>query len=199
MKQIILIGSGGHANSCIDVIKSEGKFKIYGFVSNEKSLKLSYPLVGNDTDLSKVYKKCKNAIISIGSIKNPKKRIKIFKLLKKLNFKLPVIKSPNSYISPSAKIDEGSIIMHHVLINSNSVIGKNCILNTKSLIEHDVTIGDNVHISTAAVINGSVTVEDNTFIGSNATIKHGVKIGKNCVISAGAFLNKNLKSGSLFK
>ena len=32
MKKIILIGGGGHALSCIDVIESEKKFKIVGIV-----------------------------------------------------------------------------------------------------------------------------------------------------------------------
>jgi UDP-3-O-[3-hydroxymyristoyl] glucosamine N-acyltransferase len=28
--------------------------------------------------------------------------------------------------------------MHHALVNANTKIGKNCIINTKALIEHDV-------------------------------------------------------------
>ena len=31
-KKIILVGSGGHAEACIDVIESEKKFKILGLV-----------------------------------------------------------------------------------------------------------------------------------------------------------------------
>ncbi len=31
-KTHILIGAGGHAQSCIDVIESEGKFKIIGLL-----------------------------------------------------------------------------------------------------------------------------------------------------------------------
>ena len=35
MNNIILIGGGGHAYSCIDVIEAERKFKIIGLIDNK--------------------------------------------------------------------------------------------------------------------------------------------------------------------
>ena len=32
MKEVILIGAGGHARACIDVIELDGKYKIAGFI-----------------------------------------------------------------------------------------------------------------------------------------------------------------------
>ena len=37
MEKLIVIGSGGHAASCIDVIESTKKFKIIGFYVIEKN------------------------------------------------------------------------------------------------------------------------------------------------------------------
>ena len=51
MNEIILIGSGGHARACIDVIELSGQFKIVGFVEkNEKDnqVSLGYPIIGTD-------------------------------------------------------------------------------------------------------------------------------------------------------
>ena len=45
-----------------------------------------------------------------------------------------------SYCLEKPKIENGSIIMHNVVINSNARIGKNCIINTGAIIEHDVII-----------------------------------------------------------
>ena len=36
MKKIILIGAGGHAKSCIDVIELQNKYKIIGLIDNKK-------------------------------------------------------------------------------------------------------------------------------------------------------------------
>ena len=35
MKKLILIGTGGHAKACIDVIKEQKKYKIIGLVEKE--------------------------------------------------------------------------------------------------------------------------------------------------------------------
>ena len=39
MKKIIVVGSGGHAKACIDVIEKQKKFKILGIIENIKSKK----------------------------------------------------------------------------------------------------------------------------------------------------------------
>ena len=78
--------------------------------------------------------------------------------------------------------------MNHAVVNANSSIGKNCIINTKSNIEHGVSIGDFCHISTCSVINGDSVVGSGTFVGSNATISNGIILKDNSVISAGKFV-----------
>ena len=79
----------------------------------------------------------------------------MFCRLKDFGANIPKIKSPYSYISKHSNFDEGTIILHDVIVNANVNIGKNCIINSKSLLEHDVIIGDHSHIST------NVTVKKN--------------------------------------
>ena len=38
MKKIIIIGAGGHAKSCIDVIEKSKKYKIIGLFASKKEL-----------------------------------------------------------------------------------------------------------------------------------------------------------------
>ena len=201
MNNLIIIGNGGHAISCIEVIEAENKFKILGLVTEKhavKNHKIKYSHIGSDIDFIKLFKKSKNAFIAIGFIKDSINRANLFNKLKKIGYYLPVIVSPTSYKSDQSTLDEGTILMHNSFINSQVKIGKNCIVNTGSIIEHEATIGDNVHISTSAVVNGAVEIGSGSFIGSNSVIKEGVKIGKNCIVSAGSFLRRDLKSGARF-
>jgi sugar O-acyltransferase (sialic acid O-acetyltransferase NeuD family) len=179
MKEIIIIGAGGHTRSIIDVIEQEGKFSIIGIVDNTLAVGskvLNYKVIGNDNDLKQLRENYKYAIIGVGQIKTSTIREKLFIKLKELGFTLPVIISPRAYVSKYAKIEEGTIIMHDVLVNVNAKVGKNCIINTKALLEHDSIVEDFCHISTGVVINGGVIVKQNSFIGSNATIKEYIKV-----------------------
>jgi len=178
-EKIVLLGGGGHCHSVIDVIEQENKYQIIGIVDKKELIGtnvLGYKIIASDDDLEKIYKTCKNAIITVGQIESNQVRVKLFNKLKTIGFNLPIIVSPFAYISKHSFIDEGTVIMHHSLINANVNIGKNCIINSKSLIEHDVIIEDNCHISTASVINGAVLVKANTFYGSNATSKQNIVV-----------------------
>jgi sugar O-acyltransferase (sialic acid O-acetyltransferase NeuD family) len=190
-EKIILIGGGGHCKSVIDVIEQESRFIIEGIVdlpAKKGEKVLSYEILANDDDIVELTEHYKYFFITIGHLHSPKRRIEIYKLLKQYKRILPVIISPTAYISKNAKIEEGTIIMHQVVINADAFIGKNCIINNKALIEHDAVIGDHCHISTGAIVNGGVNVGEKSFFGSGAVSKQYVNIPKNSYIKANSIV-----------
>ena len=187
MKNLYLIGGGGHCNSCIDVIELENKYRIKGIFDIEEKIGKnisSYEIIGCDDDISNYCDKDNFFLITIGQIYNPDLRKKYFNM----NLNLAKVISPRAYVSKKAKISEGTIVMHDAIINSGAQIGKNCIINTKSLIEHDSVIGNNCHISTGAIINGSVVVGDDTFIGSGSVTSHSITIEKKSFFKANSLV-----------
>jgi len=201
MKKIILIGAGGHAHACIDVIEQCKKYNIAGLITKKKltSKIFGYPILGTDKKLKKISKKIKYALISLGQIKSSKIRINLYKKVTEAGFELPIIISPYAYVSPRAEIGKGTIIMHGAVVNAKAIIGKNCIINTNCIVEHDVIVADHCHVSTGAILNGKVSLGKGSFVGSGSVIREEVKIGNNCVIGANTFLRQNLASGTIYK
>ena len=200
MDEIILLGSGGHARSCIDVIEQEDRFRIAGLVEQDGSNadhNLGYPIVGVDDDLEILRKKYTYALVTVGHIKSPETRIKIYKILKTFEYQLPIVISPSAYISKHTEINEGTIIMHGAIVNAGAVIANNCIINSKALIEHDAIIGNHSHIATGAIVNGGVSVGSESFIGSGVVTKQYISIGNNCSVGAGVTLKSDVKSGQV--
>jgi sugar O-acyltransferase (sialic acid O-acetyltransferase NeuD family) len=191
MKEIILIGGGGHCRSVIDVIEQEGLFEIAGIVDKSEllgSAVLGYPVIGNDDDLATLAKRYKYALITVGQIKSSLLRVRLFNLATKAGFTLASIISPNAYVSRHSAIGDGVVIMHDALINAGSMIGDNCIINSKALIEHDCQIFKHCHISTNATINGGVIVESGCFVGSGVITKESITIRKNSFSKAGSLV-----------
>jgi len=200
MDKIVLVGAGGHAKACIDVIETEKKYSIYGLVeksSIDNQEILGYKIVGSDDDLEKIFREVGCALVTVGQIKSPAIRGRLFETLKSIGFNLPVIASPFAHLSKHSSIGDGSIIMHGAVVNASAGIGKNCIINNKALVEHDVKIQDHCHIATGAIINGDVTIGRGTFIGSGAVIYNGISIGDNCVVAAGLTIKRSIKNNSV--
>lgn len=174
--KLILIGGGGHCHSVIDVIEQENCYQIAGIVDTPENLGkqvLGYSVIATDDQLAELYGQYQHALVTVGQIKSSELRVRLYQQLKAIGYQLPVIISPLAYVSKHAQVDEGTVVMHHALVNANASIGKNCIINSKALIEHDAQIHDHCHIATASVINGGVVVQANTFVGSNATSVQG--------------------------
>lgn len=191
MKNLILIGAGGHCKSCIDVIEEQGEYKILGLIDLKEKIGtevLGYKVLDCDENIQKYINNETYFLITLGQIHSYKRRADLFKDLKSSGAKFATVVSPRAYLSKHATVGEGTIIMHSAIVNSSAVVGENCIINTKSLIEHDCFVGKNCHISTCSVLNGGAKVYDNSFVGSNATVVQGVTVKEGAFIKAGSLV-----------
>ena len=193
-RDLILIGGGGHCKSCIDVIEQTGDYRIAGIIDVPAKLhqKVSgYEIIATDDDLSGLVKEYE-ILITVGQVRSPKPRLRLFESIKSLGGRLPVIVSPLAYVSEHARLGEGTIVMHHALVNAEASIGKNCIINSKALVEHDAVIHDHCHIATGGIINGGVVVHSGTFWGSGAVSREYIEIGANNIIGCNETVLKDM-------
>lgn len=191
---IILIGAGGHAHACIDVIEQYDQFRIAGIVgvSGEMHTRhLGYSVIATDADLPQLSKEYEYAVITVGQIMTPEIRIRLYQLGTELGFKFPVIIAPTAHVSRHATIGDGTIVMHGAIVNAGAKVGINCIINSHTLVEHDVIVEDYCHISTGAILNGDVKIGAGSFVGSGSIIKEGVSLGSGCVIGMGLSVRHN--------
>ena len=195
---ILLIGAGGHALACIDVVEQEGRFAIAGLVGSDEDRGrrvAGYDVVGTDADLPALRRAHEHAIVATGQIKSAAVRLRLHAALEAGGWTLPVITSPRAYRSPHGTVGEGTIIMHGAIVNAGATVGRNCIVNSTALVEHDVVVGDHCHVATGAVLNGGVVVGARTFVGSGAVVRQGVRIGDDCVIGMGQLVRRDCAAG----
>ncbi len=193
MKPLILIGGGGHCKSVIDVAESAG-YRIAGILDRPEEFGkkiLNYEVIGNDDDISK-YVRSAEFIISVGYIRNPDLRIKLYDLVKQQGGQFATLIASTAYVSRYASLDEGTVVMHHAFVNAEATVGKNVILNTFSNIEHGSIVGDQCHISTGVMVNGDCKVGNNCFIGSGTVLYNGVSITDGVVVSAGSVVRRSI-------
>jgi sugar O-acyltransferase (sialic acid O-acetyltransferase NeuD family) len=184
---LLLVGAGGHACSCIEAIESTG-LAIKGLVDCTDRVGqhvLGYPILGIDDDLPDLLRNCDGALVTVGQIRSPDVRIRLYRQLEQLGACMPVIMARSATVSRHASLGAGSIVLHGAIVNAAASVGVNVIVNSRALIEHDARIGDHCHIATGAIVNGGARVGEGSFIGSGAVIGEGVAIGARCIIGAG--------------
>lgn len=198
MKEIIIIGAGGHAKVIIDIILQRKKILndnllIKGilddsFNESEKKDLFGIPIMGK---INKILELSSDTyyIIAIGNNSIRKKISENYK-----NIKYITLIHPKAIIAENVSLEIGTVIMAGSIVNSYTKIGKHCIINTGSIIEHDNRIKDYVHVSPNATLCGEVCIQEEVWIGAGATIIQGVKIGTKSTIGAGTVVIKNISS-----
>jgi sugar O-acyltransferase (sialic acid O-acetyltransferase NeuD family) len=192
MKNIIMVGGGGFCKSVIDVAEDAGYHILGVFDMPEEVGKdvLSYKIIGTDDDIPTYVGKA-SFVITVGHIKDSSLRRKIYKKIKDAGGDIEAIIAKDAYVSPYAKIGEGSLIMHKAMLSADVEVGVCSIINSLANVSHDAKIGDFCHISTCASVNGACEIGDDTFIGSQTAVNQGVKIVGGIVASQ-SLVNKDL-------
>lgn len=192
-KKIILVGGGGHCKSVIDVAESAG-YTIAGILDMPElvgTTVLGYPVIGTDDNISKYLDEAL-FLVTVGHIKDASLRIKLHERIKEAGGRLATLVASTAYVSRFASIGEGSVIMHHAMVNADAHIGTGCIINTFANIEHDANIGNYCHISTGTMVNGNCMVGEGVFLGSQSVMVNGIRIADGCVFAAGSMVRKNI-------
>lgn len=180
-KRIYIYGASGHGLVVADIARACGYDDVV-FVDDDKSKGfLSFEDIKENRDYH----------IAFG-IGNNQIRAKLYKKVKENGFFTPTLIHTSSIISPSAKIEEGTVIMPNVVVNAKAYIGKCAILNSSCVVEHECMIGDFVHISPKVSIAGDVRIGDFTHIGIGSSVIQCLEIGKNSIIGAGSVVVKNI-------
>jgi sugar O-acyltransferase (sialic acid O-acetyltransferase NeuD family) len=198
-KNLILIGGGGHCKSVIDVAESAG-YNILGVLDVPEQVGLSvldYKVVGTDEDIPQYAEKAA-FIITVGFIKNPAIRIRIYNRIKEAGGKLATIVASTAHVSRYATLGEGTVVMHQAVVNAGAQVGTNCIINTFCNIEHDAVIGAQCHISTGTMVNGDCKVGERVFIGSQSVLANGITVGEDIIVGAGSVVRKNISEKGVY-
>ncbi len=184
-----LYGASGHAKVVIDILENSG-IDITGLFDDNNSIKelLGYKCIKYSKDVVLNDK----FIITIG---NNKIRKLIVKKLGSVDYGYAIDLS--SYISKRAKVGQGSVVMPGARVNSCTCIGKHNIINTNSSVDHDCVLEDYVHISPGAFIAGGANIGEGTQVGIGACVIQNIKIGKWCVIGAGAVIINDIPDYSV--
>ncbi|MET4560634.1 acetyltransferase [Lysinibacillus parviboronicapiens] len=189
--KIVLIGDSGHAKVIKDIILANGDHIVgilddkYIDVFTENKI-----IKGPIMYLNELLKDKKvKVIIAIG---NNKVRKEVVSRLNISKDRYITCLHPSALVSPSAVIENGTVVMPGAIINADVCVGMHSIINTNAVIEHDCLVEKFVHISPASVITGGVKIAEGVHLGASSSVIPLVKIECWTTVGAGAVVVKDL-------
>lgn len=194
MKDIVIVGAGGFGREVaflIEKINEENlKWNILGFIDDNEDIQgeliNNYPVIGK---LEYLKDKSTNVVIAIA---NTKIRRNIVEELSNTNNKYPNLIHPNTEISSSVSMTQGTIITAGTILTVSIKIGNFVIIDRGCNIGHDVIFNDFVTILPSTTVSGNVTINAETLIGTGTIIIQGLDIGTGSIVGAGSVVIKDI-------
>lgn len=179
-----IYGASGHAKVIIDIAKSQS-LEIGHILDDDLNVKQ----LGENVVIHQLTEEIKEegTIISIGN--NQIRKEIANKFLGRIH---DAVVHTSAVISPTARLNKGTVVMANAVINASAEIGEHCIINSGAVIEHDCKLGNFVHISPKAALAGDVKVGEGTHVGIGAMVIPGINIGKWVTVGAGAVILKDI-------
>lgn len=193
---VILLGAGGHAKVLLDALML-ADIVVTGIVdpvlAGTSTIWRGIPVVGNDDDLLKLKPDQVILVNGAGSLPSNSLRQQLFSRFTEAGFRFMNVVHPSAMIGAGVELAEGVQVMAGAILQADTTIGKNSIINTGAIIDHDCAIGSDVHIAPGVVISGGVRIGNGAHIGTGASIIQGVTIGECAVVGAGTVVVKNVQ------
>jgi len=195
---IIVIGCGEQARVTIDAIEEQGKYQVFGLVTNSDDelhkKVLGYDVICKDDDVGRLVAEnadIKGYFLGVGvGTGSMKRRFELYSWLDKLLDAVNII-SPESVVSKYSQIGKGNILEAYTRICNGVTIGNHCLIQSFTSINHDQTIGNNVLIGCNVSMAGR-SIGDHTTIADGSSIGFKKSVGQNCLITDGTVVTKDL-------
>lgn len=183
VRELIIIGAGGHGRVVADIAQALG-YEMIRFVDAsfpDLSQSGAWPVI------AKTHEETAGEIaLAIG---NNKTRMRI---LETVSDRVVSLVHPSASVSPYAAIGAGSVVCTGATVGAFAVLGRGCIINTGASVDHDCTLADGVHISPGARLGGGVQIGPRTWVGIGAAVREYKTLGKDVIIGAGAAVVANV-------
>ncbi|MFT4060305.1 MAG: acetyltransferase [Legionella sp.] len=193
-KDIIVVGAGGHAKVCIELLHAMRE-RVSHCIGNEGSASvcLGIPVMQGDHHMKSLREEGYSRIfIAIGS---NYLRERLATLALNYGYQLVNAISPQAIISPSTHLGLGIAIMAGAVINAQTRIADLAIINTGATIDHDCHVGRAAHIAPQCALAGNVLVGSQSFLGIGCKVIPEMAIGDKVIVGAGTVIISNIKNG----
>lgn len=196
---VILLGAGGHAKVVLDLLQALDRQILGvcdpGLAGQGIPQWRALPVLGDDHAVEQYEPDSIELANGTGSLPGNTLRCRLHAQFTRQGYRFATLVHPSAILGSGIELGQGVQIMAGVIVQADTRIGDDAILNTGARIDHDCRVGDHAHVAPGAVLSGDVQVDRGCHIGAGATLLQGIHIGPGAVVGAGTTVLHDLEAG----
>jgi sugar O-acyltransferase (sialic acid O-acetyltransferase NeuD family) len=199
--RVLVWGAGGHGRVVTDLVRAAGH-RVRGYIDRNVSL-LGNGMVADPACIMITESEWLNEMshrrqargfdaLALGIGSNDVRQACFQKCT---HVAMPPLVQPAAWVSPSAALGSGTVVLATAVVNAGAHLGCAVIVNSGAIVEHECFVGDAAHVSPGAVLCGGVRVGNRAWIGAGAVVIPNIRIGEGATVGAGAVVVRDVPDG----
>ncbi len=192
---VAIAGAGGHAKVVGDALLAAGQAELVGFLDDDPhrhgATILGYPVLGPIADWARFG--IDGVVVAVG---DNRRRKALFDMLEAAGATLVSVLHPRCVLARCVSVGRGTVAFANVVVNADSVVGHDAILNTGCSVDHDGEIAPHAHLAPGVRLAGGVRIGEGAFLGIGAVALPGVAVGAWATVGAGAVVTGDVRPGA---
>jgi sugar O-acyltransferase (sialic acid O-acetyltransferase NeuD family) len=203
-RQLLLIGAGGFARETAEAVRAINircpEWELLGYLDDDPGLvgvlRSGLPVLG-PIDLLHEYPQAA-LVICTGRPDNYSSKRAIASRLDLPDDRYATVVHPTAAIGSTSTVGVGSVLLGHVDLTADAVVGRHVAVMPQTVITHDVQIGNWATLASGVRLGGGVTVGEGAYLGSAVSVREGVTIGAWSMIGMGAVVTRDVPPDRLW-
>ncbi len=144
--RLIILGAGGYGQTVADIARQSGRYSEICFLDDGKT---GADILGKCAEFARFADPETEMYPAFG---NNAGRIDWLNRLAQAGIPVPSLVHASAYISPTAHIAAGTMVLPRALVNTNCQVERGCIINCGAIVDHDCVLEEGVHICLGAIV-----------------------------------------------
>ena len=146
MKKLLILGAGGYGRTIADMAAQLGIYDRIAFLDDGRE---GPDVLGNCADYARFLEDGWQMYPAFG---NNEFRMHWLRTLLEKGIAVPTLIHPRAYVSPTAKLGVGAVVLPMAAVNTGVTVGDGCIINIGALIDHDCVMEPGSHLAPGAIV-----------------------------------------------
>jgi sugar O-acyltransferase (sialic acid O-acetyltransferase NeuD family) len=105
---------------------------------------------------------------------------------------------PTAAIGASCRVGAGSVLLAHVTLTADVVVGRHVTVMPQVVLTHDVTVGDWATIASGVRAGGECHIGEEAYVGSGACLRERTVVGTRAMVGMGSVLTRDVPAERLW-
>lgn len=203
-RELLIVGSGGFAREAAEAVRAlnaqRPTWTLRGFLDDDPDR--HGETVGGLPVLGPAELVCERpeaaVVIATGRPDNYVSRRLIADRLDLDDERYATIVHPAASVGETCRVGAGSILLAHVDLTADVVIGRHVAAMPQVVVPHDAKVGDFATLTSGVRVGGGCRISEGAYVGSGACLLQGIEVGPWAMVGMGSVVTRDVPGSRLW-